>query len=576
MKKYVLETTPLDRNTSKTETLLLGEWCNLNAENRGFKVVDYHWNDRKKLRLDHQRILSLYEIYLKKLTISLNTIHHVDYTVDYWRILVGPWLYVFICIVFDRYQMLFKASNFFNIEYTLEPQYEADRWIPLDYSDFKNKFESDDWNYYIYSEIIKYSKIVSTKKSNYQLIPNKLNKGYQKYKVLKSLLFLLTKLSNTTAKNIVFTEIGIPQLSLYKLLFRLRNFSFSYYLRVKPKVFKLKNDLRKFFFENNSSNEFEKILDNLIPINIPISYIEGYENLLKDSKKIFPKKVKLIITSNAYFSNEHFKVWCATQKLNNSKLWVFVHGGNHGTALFNGSAKLSEDIADRFYSWGWGKYNLPSSKLSMLRNHKVSQTGDKFLFISFNVSKYSWDPSASPIGPSFSDCIKMHSSFFNKISAYKSKEDIVIRLKGGKDLWNLKLEYEKCGIQNFVSSVEETLLESISKSKLVIVSYDSTVFLEALTLNVPTCLFFRKDYWERSASSAKFFEKFVDCGILHNDEDSLINHIFEINNDYLGWWHSDLVQQSISSFLNEYGLSSNLWEEDWHNEVQNGLKEINI
>jgi len=390
MKKYVLETTPLDRNTSKTETLLLGDWCNLDSENRGFKVVDYHWNDRKKLHLDRQHIISFYEVYSKKITFSLNKIHNVEYSVEYWQMLVGPWLYWFICIVFDRHQMLMKASKNFNIEYTLEPLYEADRWIPLDYTDFKNKFDSNEWNYYIYSEILKYSKIVNTRKSNYQLIPNKLNKIYQKNKVFKSFLFLLTKLSNTKDKDIVFAEVDIPQLSLYKLLFRLKNFSFSYYLRVEPKVFKLKNDLRKFFFENNSSNEFEKILDNLIPINIPISYIEGYENLLKDSKKIFPKKAKLIITSTGHISNEHFKVWCATQKLNNSKFWVFVHGGHHGTALFNDPGKLfSEDMTDRFYSWGWGQYNLPSSKLSMLRNHKLAMlrnhkfsiNNNKILFI---------------------------------------------------------------------------------------------------------------------------------------------------------------------------------------------------
>ena len=100
MKKYVLETTPLNRNTSKIETLLLGDWCNLDGENRGFKVVDYHWSDRKQLHLDYQRIFSLYEIYLKKLTISLNEIHDVEHTIDYWRIVVGPWLYYFICIVF--------------------------------------------------------------------------------------------------------------------------------------------------------------------------------------------------------------------------------------------------------------------------------------------------------------------------------------------------------------------------------------------------------------------------------------------------------------------------------------------
>ena len=133
----------------------------------------------------------------------------------------------------------------------------------------------------------------------------------------------------------------------------------------------------------------------------------------------------------------------------------------------------------------------------------------------------------------------------------------------------------ECGISNFVYSNEESLINSISRSALVIVTYDSTVFLEALTLNVPTCLFIRKDYWEMSKASARFFKIFIDCGILHYDEDTLVKHILEINDDYLKWWYSDSVQKSINSFLIEYGLSSNHWQDDWFNEIQDGLKGIN-
>ena len=573
MSKYILEMTSLNKNYSDEGRLLLGSWCD--TQDKKTKIVDYHWDDRAKLYDDYKYLLLVFEKYLAGLTISLNQIHKTNHPIDFWRIIVGPWLYYFISISFDRYETLKYASKKYDIDYARDSLYDQASWVPVDFVEFNNHFYTDEWNHYIYSEIIKYSKIVSTKKSKFNLNPQKNIKKNNKNKFIKSLLFLLTKLNNKTDKNIVFTEVDIPQLSLYKLLFRLKSFSFSYYLRVRPNRFKLQNDLRHFFFQHSCSNEFEKILDKLIPINIPICHIEGYDDLVGHSKKIFPKKAKLIITSNAYFSNEHFKVWCATQKLNNSKLWVFVHGGHHGTALFNGSGKLTEDIADRFYGWGWGEFNLPSSKLSMLRNHDIPKTNDKILFITYSVSKFSNQLDSSPIGPSFKDCIKMHSSFFNKISVYKSKDDILIRLKGQKDLWNLNLEYEKCGMQNFVYSNKETLHESISKSELVIVSYDSTVFLEALTMNTPTCLFIRKDFWEMSESSSKFFKKFFDCGILHYDENSLCSHIIEVKDDYLKWWHQDSVQKLINSFLSEYGLSSNNWEDDWFNEIKEGLKKIN-
>ena len=62
---------------------------------------------------------------------------------------------------------------------------------------------------------------------------------------------------------------------------------------------------------------------------------------------------------------------------------------------------------------------------------------------------------------------------------------------------------------------------SIKKSELVIVTYDSTVFLESLTLNVPTCLFQKRILGDEQ-SFLKYFEKLHACGVLHYDESSLI------------------------------------------------------
>ncbi len=58
-----------------------------------------------------------------------------------------------------------------------------------------------------------------------------------------------------------------------------------------------------------------------------------HDEVVKNSTQIFPKKIKLIITSSAHVSNEHFKVWCAGQKLNNAKLWILVHGAKWVTGM---------------------------------------------------------------------------------------------------------------------------------------------------------------------------------------------------------------------------------------------------
>ena len=71
------------------------------------------------------------------------------------------------------------------------------------------------------------------------------------------------------------------------------------------------------------------------------------------------------MTSNAYFSNEHFKTWIAEQKQSQTKLGLWFMVVIMVQHYLMAPGKLTEDIADRFYSWGWEKFKLPSPKLSL-------------------------------------------------------------------------------------------------------------------------------------------------------------------------------------------------------------------
>ena len=79
-------------------------------------VLPYHWDDRHKLYNDYQYLNSIYENTLIALQRQLNEIHQVDHSLQYWRILIGPWLGWFIQIVFDRWTMLNHAFDKYEIK----------------------------------------------------------------------------------------------------------------------------------------------------------------------------------------------------------------------------------------------------------------------------------------------------------------------------------------------------------------------------------------------------------------------------------------------------------------------------
>ena len=101
--------TTADQRTWKlgTPILFLGSWCKLFSDKELWKrqdtsTLEYHWDDRHQVIRDHEYLNTLYENLLESLTKSLNSIHDVDYKSDYWRILIGPWLYYFSQTIFDR------------------------------------------------------------------------------------------------------------------------------------------------------------------------------------------------------------------------------------------------------------------------------------------------------------------------------------------------------------------------------------------------------------------------------------------------------------------------------------------
>ena len=156
---HFLVTTALKESwpAENCEVLFLGEWCRLYSQKDSWsknkwKVLPYHWDDRKKLYDDYKYIQKIYEQLLILLSYQLNTIHNVDHSVRYWRILVGPWLGYFLQILFDRWSSLKQAMNSYDINNTIILDYQSEYFISKGMDDFHEYYISDEWNHFVYGE----------------------------------------------------------------------------------------------------------------------------------------------------------------------------------------------------------------------------------------------------------------------------------------------------------------------------------------------------------------------------------------------------------------------------------------
>ena len=163
MKELFLVTTALEDTWPEADkpVLFLGQWCKLYSrrdywEKIDSKTVPYHWDDRDKLYKDYQYLVQLYEVLLTELTIELNKIHRVSYTTRYWRIVIGPWLMMFLPTLFDRWKCLDVALATYPITNTKIHKEINLNYVPQCMVHFLDISQGDLWNHAIYSSILKF------------------------------------------------------------------------------------------------------------------------------------------------------------------------------------------------------------------------------------------------------------------------------------------------------------------------------------------------------------------------------------------------------------------------------------
>ena len=118
-----------------------------------------------------------------------------------------------------------------------------------------------------------------------------------------------------------------------------------------------------------NDDEFSSLVKSFIPTQIPKAYLEGYLELISLIENMpWPKCPKLIFTSNAYSSDDVFKVWAAKQVEFGTPLVIGQHGGNYGMALWGFTENHQIAIADRFLTWGWSEADC--SKITPVGNFK--------------------------------------------------------------------------------------------------------------------------------------------------------------------------------------------------------------
>ena len=80
-------------------------------EYENFYLNSPRWKNKKIFGQDFRKLSSLFETILKFFSKELNKVHNVNHDYKTWRIILGPWLSMFIFIFLRDFQTLIKHSK---------------------------------------------------------------------------------------------------------------------------------------------------------------------------------------------------------------------------------------------------------------------------------------------------------------------------------------------------------------------------------------------------------------------------------------------------------------------------------
>lgn len=89
----------------------------------------------------------------------------------------------------------------------------------------------------------------------------------------------------------------------------------------------------------------------------------------------------------------------------------------------------------------------------------------------------------------------------------------------------------------------------MQRSRLVVVSYLATSYLESMIANIPTIFFWKKDFNLLSEKYSDAFQGLIDVGICQTDPEDAALFVNKIKDHPDIWWNSETVRKSREEFL---------------------------
>lgn len=553
--------------------LLSGMWSSRSEKYNEYKkilnihVANYHWSDSNKFKEDYKYLRELSKKILKLLSSELNKIHGCNQSLDYWRILLMPWLNAFVPSVFDRWESVADCIDNYNIESISVIEFSLKETVPNCTFDFNINYNLEDfWNEYIFSRISTYQareKDISLIKGDEDKKIIKPYPSYNKESKNKFIQNIFDIFSKFKSKNtIFFHDISIDKFDKLKLEAYLKLLP-SNYKSKKFNNFEFKKEIREDInISKEAKSEFERFIFDMIPYQIPKVFIEGFIESKNGNYNNWPKRPKLICSSGSFYADDFFKFYLAKHlSEKTSKLHILQHGGHYGIGKISGMLDYELEIADKYISWGWNINSkkileLPSIKLSNIAKKKDYSRNGNLLIVAQDTPRYSYHLFSYPMSSEYLNYENDIKIFYKNLRKEIQTNSLLRFKHGGRYGWNQQEEFSNEFPGIHLDNPSKPLAVSVSNARICIQTSNFTTYLETLAQNIPTIIFWDSKNYELTDDARTYFDELQKVKIFFDNPKDASDYVNQIWENIDLWWQDKRLQAARKNFINKYALTS--------------------
>jgi putative transferase (TIGR04331 family) len=496
---------------------------------------------------------------------QLNVIHEVCENQQYWETIYITSLHRIVGTIKDRFDLLAHIVELYSITDVFIPKFNAEDLVTEDSNDFIQKSRNTiHWNIYLFAKLIEFIPNISINYTDevcqQKEVENKYPFNYKSnifHSLRNSFFRLFHKLTTHNQLFLYQSYVNFKDRALLSLKFRELYFCFNI-IPKKSTYFTVGIDTKRRMLMTKDSEVagLELVATNLLPMVLPKAFLECHKSLLKVAiNQPWPHNPRIIFTSNAYDTDEIFKIWAAEKVKNGAKYVIGQHGYGIGVNKFPISERYYKRIAHNFITFGLfkDKFTIPTYnflKKSIRGSFSNSYSGSILIVTGLpKIDKFSL---LSYSNFSRSNVLKLIKDFENI-----GIEKVIIKLHPLDTInkWNV-LFHKSAIIPIFLIP---GLLNYVFRPKisLVVFTYESTLMLRNITDNIPFILVLNTlDHLNQDYK--KFYQDLIEVDIIVKDLDELKDVVKLMYDNVYIWWSDVKRQSALDSFRKNICCSNKL------------------